>query len=106
MVPFSFVSDNNLIPLHGERLSVFVLRFIHNPEVAKVFPDMDQRYKACIFVWTNCRRDVTASHTACANPCKHDTGNFHTIRFWIFSKRIFVCEKCFTVLDAKTMREI
>ncbi len=44
--------------------------------------------------------DSSSSFTAEANPCKHDTGWYHTIHMWIFSKRIFVCEKCFTVLDA------
>ncbi len=45
--------------------------------------------------------EASSTFTVEANPCKHDTGWYHTIEFWIFSKRIFVCEKCFTVLDAK-----
>ena len=44
--------------------------------------------------------DSSSTYTAPANPCKHDKGWYHTIEFWIFSKRIFICEKCFTVLDA------
>lgn len=44
--------------------------------------------------------DSSSSFTVGANPCKHDTGWYHTIWVWIFYKRIFVCEKCFTVLDA------
>jgi hypothetical protein len=39
--------------------------------------------------------------TVSPNKCNHDTGWFHTIHFWIFHKRIFVCEKCFTVLEEK-----
>jgi len=45
--------------------------------------------------------ESTNTFTAKANPCNHDTGWFHTVNVWIFTKRIFVCEKCFTVLDAK-----
>ena len=52
-------------------------------------------------------KNLTACTTTfTTNPCKHDTGWYHTINIWIFSKRIFVCEKCFAVLDAKTMMPI
>jgi len=27
-------------------------------------------------------------------PCKHANGWFVTVKFWIFSKRIFVCSDC------------
>jgi len=32
--------------------------------------------------------------------CKHGTGWYVNVKFWIFKKRIFVCSKCGTHLDA------
>jgi len=48
---------------------------------------------------------TTTVSTHPANSCDHGTGWFHNIPFGIFYKRIFICEKCFTVLD-KTRKKI
>jgi len=29
-----------------------------------------------------------------ANDCGHNTGWYVTVKFWIFSKRIYVCSDC------------
>jgi len=55
---------------------------------------MSNFYSIC----TDCYSTVTV------NTCKHSTGWYSTIKFWIFSKTIFICEECFTVLDAKKVR--
>jgi len=39
--------------------------------------------------WTDCMATVTYSE-----PCKHKNGWYVVVKFWIFSKRIFVCSDC------------
>jgi len=37
--------------------------------------------------------DTTTTFTA-TEICDHDTGAWKTIRFWIFTRKIYVCFKC------------
>jgi hypothetical protein len=32
--------------------------------------------------------------TASVNPCEHKNGWYVHVRFWIFTKKIFVCSDC------------
>lgn len=33
--------------------------------------------------------------------CRHETGWYETIRFWMFSKTVFVCSDCGAVIEKK-----
>lgn len=38
--------------------------------------------------------------------CEHKAGWFQRIPYWFWTKRVFVCEGCMQILDAKTMQPL
>ena len=51
----------------------------------------EDRYVCDCEWWNPPEADSTATYTP---PCQHLTGWYVTVKFWIFSKRVFVCSDC------------
>lgn len=43
--------------------------------------------------------------TSTWKPCKHK-GYYFTVKFWIFKKELFWCDRCKKCLNAKLIREL
>lgn len=41
--------------------------------------------------------------TGTTEPCEHNHGWYYDIPFWIFSRRIFICSDCTTMLYGKKL---
>jgi hypothetical protein len=39
-------------------------------------------------------KQIYTAVTLSSNPCKHKTGWFHTVYFWIFKRRFLACDDC------------
>jgi hypothetical protein len=44
--------------------------------------------------------------TSTYKPCKHDKGWYDTIGRWWGRQQVFVCEKCMSILDKKTLKRL
>ena len=44
--------------------------------------------------WPQCQRLVSSTTTISTPRCEHLNGWYVTVKFWIFSKRIYVCSDC------------
>ena len=47
---------------------------------------------------------TTLSYTT-GNFCKHGTGWYGQVDFWLFSKQIYTCSDCGKMLEGKALRE-
>ena len=50
--------------------------------------------------------EIMVTETSTYKPCPHDTGWFDTISTWYGRRKVFVCEKCMSILDLKTKRQV
>jgi hypothetical protein len=44
------------------------------------------------------RGDGETTTTCSSVPCEHSNGFYTTIYFWIFKRRFFACEDCWTMI--------
>ena len=49
---------------------------------------------------------ATPATSATYTECPHHTGWFFIVRFWIFKKRLYWCDLCHKVFDAKVIRKL
>lgn len=49
---------------------------------------------------TDCPKPVQYVQATATAPCKHLNGWYGTVKFWIFSKEVFVCTDCDRLMPA------
>ena len=51
--------------------------------------------------------DQCTSATATTGPeCAHKNGWFHTVTFWIFTKKVFACFDCGDLVQGEAMKKL